>query len=52
VGFRVKSGVAGEPAAFVLSYGQGQPVIGILGEFDALPGLSQATVPVRKTRLG
>src|SRR5215471_19891217 len=41
-GFRVQSGVAGEPTAFVASYGQGQPVIGILGEFDALPGLSQA----------
>jgi aminobenzoyl-glutamate utilization protein B len=47
-GFRVKSGVADEPTAFVASYGQGQPVIGILGEFDALPGLSQAATPVRK----
>jgi aminobenzoyl-glutamate utilization protein B len=47
-GFRVQSGVAGEPTAFVASYGQGQPVIGILGEFDALPGLSQTATPVRK----
>jgi aminobenzoyl-glutamate utilization protein B len=47
-GFRVQSGVAGEPTAFVASYGQGQPVIGILGEFDALPGLSQGATPVRK----
>ncbi len=47
-GFGVKSGVAGEPTAFVASYGHGQPVIGILGEFDALPGLSQAAAPVRK----
>jgi aminobenzoyl-glutamate utilization protein B len=47
-GFRVKSGVAGEPTAFVASYGQGQPVIGIMGEFDALPGLSQDATPVRK----
>lgn len=47
-GFRVQSGVAGEPTAFVASYGQGQPVIGILGEFDALPGLSQAATPVRQ----
>jgi aminobenzoyl-glutamate utilization protein B len=47
-GFRVQSGVAGEPTAFVASYGQGQPVIGILGEFDALPGLSQDATPVRK----
>jgi aminobenzoyl-glutamate utilization protein B len=31
----------------VASYGQGQPVIGILGEFDSLPGLSQAATPVR-----
>jgi aminobenzoyl-glutamate utilization protein B len=47
-GFRVQSGVAGEPTAFVASYGQGQPVIGILGEFDALPGLSQDAAPIRK----
>jgi aminobenzoyl-glutamate utilization protein B len=47
-GFRVQSGVAGEPTAFVASYGQGQPVVGILGEFDALPGLSQDATPVRK----
>ncbi len=47
-GFRVQSGVAGEPTAFVASYGQGQPVIGIMGEFDALPGLSQNATPVRK----
>jgi aminobenzoyl-glutamate utilization protein B len=47
-GFRVQSGVAGEPTAFVASYGQGQPVIGILGEFDALPGLSQDATPIRK----
>jgi aminobenzoyl-glutamate utilization protein B len=47
-GFHVQSGIAGEPTAFVASYGQGQPVIGILGEFDALPGLSQDVTPVRK----
>jgi aminobenzoyl-glutamate utilization protein B len=47
-GFNVKSGVASEPTAFVASYGQGQPVIGIMGEFDALPGLSQDAAPVRK----
>jgi aminobenzoyl-glutamate utilization protein B len=47
-GFRVQSGVAGEPTAFIASYGQGQPVIGILGEFDAPPGLSQDATPVRK----
>ncbi len=46
-GFQVESGVADEPTAFIASYGQGKPVIGILGEFDALPGLSQAAVPDR-----
>lgn len=46
-GFRVQSPVADEPTAFVATYGQGEPVIGILGEFDALPGLSQAAVPDR-----
>jgi aminobenzoyl-glutamate utilization protein B len=42
-GFQVQAGVAGMPTAFVASYGSGQPVIGILAEFDALPGLSQDT---------
>jgi aminobenzoyl-glutamate utilization protein B len=40
-GFNVQRGVAGLPTAFVATYGSGKPVIGILGEFDALPGLSQ-----------
>ena len=40
-GFRVNRGVAEMPTAFVAEYGQGAPVIGILGEYDALPGLSQ-----------
>ena len=47
-GFTVKSGVAGEPTAFVAEYGSGKPVIAILGEYDALPGLSQDSVPVRR----
>jgi len=47
-GFTVDAGVAGMPTAFVASYGSGSPVIGILAEFDALPGLSQDTVPYRK----
>ena len=47
-GFTVISPVADEPTGFVASYGEGKPVIGILGEFDALPGLSQDTVPERK----
>lgn len=40
-GFRVERGVAGMPTAFVASYGEGKPVIAILGEYDALPGISQ-----------
>lgn len=40
-GFKVQRGVAGMPTAFIASYGSGRPIIGILGEFDALPGLSQ-----------
>ena len=44
-GFIIKSGVAGMPTAFTAEYGSGDPVICILGEFDALPGLSQAALP-------
>jgi aminobenzoyl-glutamate utilization protein B len=44
-GFDVEVGVAETPTAFVATYGSGKPVIGILGEFDALPGISQKTVP-------
>lgn len=40
-GFRVERGIDGMPTAFVASYGQGRPVIAVLGEYDALPGLSQ-----------
>jgi len=40
-GFRVERGVGQMPTAFVASWGEGKPVIGILGEYDALPGLSQ-----------
>ena len=40
-GFRVERNVADIPTAFIASYGSGKPIIGILGEFDALPGLSQ-----------
>src|SRR6202167_6442544 len=46
-GFRIEAGVADEPTAFIATYGQGSPIIGILGEFDALPGLSQAALPDR-----
>ncbi len=44
-GFKIEKGVAGMPTAFVASYGSGKPVIGILGEYDALPGVSQDAVP-------
>lgn len=47
-GFALKRGVADIPTAFVASRGEGSPVIGILAEFDALPGLSQAPVPRRQ----
>ena len=40
-GFDVEAGVAGMPTAFVASFGEGSPVIGILAEFDALPGITQ-----------
>ena len=50
-GFTVEAGVAGEPTAFVATWGSGKPVIGIMGEFDALPGLSQDRVPVAKPLL-
>jgi aminobenzoyl-glutamate utilization protein B len=40
-GFVVQRGVAGIPTCFVATWGTGKPVIGILGEFDALPMLSQ-----------
>lgn len=47
-GFEVQRGVADIPTAFVAERGQGAPVIGILAEFDALPGLSQAPLPERR----
>ena len=51
-GFAVESGVAEIPTAFVATYGSGQPVIGILAEFDALPGLAQEAVPEKKSIAG
>lgn len=47
-GFTVKAGIAGIPTAFVAEYGSGEPVIGILAEYDALPGLSQESSPEKK----
>lgn len=45
MGFDVTRGIAGMPTAFVAVYGSGEPVIGILAEYDALPGLSQEKIP-------
>src|SRR3989304_4619237 len=44
-GFNVERGVAGMPTDFVATWGEGKPVIGIIGELDALPSLSQKAVP-------
>lgn len=51
-GFRIQSDVAGIPTAFTATWGEGKPVIGILGEYDALPGLSQEDVAEQKPREG
>jgi len=47
-GFKVEGGVSEMPTAFVATYGSGKPVIGILAEFDALPGLSQDSASTKK----
>ncbi|WP_437368422.1 amidohydrolase [Maribacter litoralis] len=47
-GLKVTRGVADIPTAFTATYGSGSPVISILGEFDALPGISQKTTPVKE----
>lgn len=47
-GFEVQSEVAGMPTAFVASFGHGKPIIGLLAEFDALPGMSQEVCPEQK----
>lgn len=51
-GFEVQAGVAGMPTAFIATFGSGQPVIGILAEYDALPGMSQAVSPEKQERPG
>ncbi len=51
-GFSIREGVAGIPTAFVAEFGTGSPVIGILGEYDALPGLSQKAVPDKESAGG
>jgi aminobenzoyl-glutamate utilization protein B len=47
LGFSVKRGVAGMPTAFLGTFGAGKPAIGILAEYNALPGLSNHAVPYR-----
>lgn len=46
-GFTVTKGVGEIPTAFVAEYGEGGPIIGVMGEFDGLPGLSQDAVPTK-----
>ena len=50
-GFRVTTGVANMPTAFIAEYGDGQPIIGVLGEYDALPGISQKAEPEKNPLL-
>ena len=50
-GFTIQENVGEIPTAFVASYGSGKPVIGIMGEYDALPGLSQEDIPEKKSRM-
>lgn len=51
-GFSVETGVAGIPTAFVATYGTGSPAIGILAEYDALPGINQSASPERDPIVG
>lgn len=48
-GFTLQTGVAGMPTAFVASYGTGRPIIAILAEYDALPGLAQKAIPEKSS---
>ena len=50
-GFTVETGTGGIPTAFVATYGSGKPVIGLMAEYDALPGLSQEDTPKRAPRV-
>tara|TARA_B110000008_G_scaffold40694_1_gene37621 strand:+ start:2269 stop:3705 length:1437 start_codon:yes stop_codon:yes gene_type:complete len=49
-GFTITKGVADIPTAFIAEYSNGGPVIGILGEYDALPGLMQTASPFKEVR--
>jgi len=48
-GFSIKSNIAGIPTAFIAEFGKGAPVIAILGEFDALPGIAQSASPFKES---
>ncbi|UCG36860.1 MAG: amidohydrolase [Candidatus Bathyarchaeota archaeon] len=45
-GFKVEKNVAGMPTCFIATFGGGKPTIGIMGEYDALPGMSQKPLPL------
>ena len=49
-GFKITTGVADIPTAFIAEYSNGGPIIGILGEYDALPGVMQTASPFKETR--
>lgn len=51
-GFKIEWGQSGMPTAFIAEYGVGEPIIGIAGEYDALPGLSQKISPVKEALIG
>jgi len=48
-GFKIQINVANIPTAFIAEYGSGKPVIAILGEFDALPGVAQSASPFKES---
>jgi len=48
-GFKIQNNVANIPTAFIAEYGSGKPVIAILGEFDALPGVAQSASPFKQS---
>ncbi|MFZ6000554.1 MAG: M20/M25/M40 family metallo-hydrolase, partial [Bacteroidota bacterium] len=47
-GFKVTRGVAKMPSAFIAEFGSSKPIIGIMGEYDALPGISQKAQPTKE----
>ena len=47
-GFQVEAGIADIPTAFLAEWGEGGPIIAILAEYDALPGISQTAAPTRE----